>query len=82
MAEYVEEPDKYLRKPDIRLKMSVESWAKLYLSQATSEEMIENGDIAVTGDAEEAARMINLFDRYSPQKAVVIPAATLVQDHP
>jgi len=82
VAEYVEEPDKYLRKPDIKVKMSVESWAKLYLSQATPEEMIENGDIAVNGDAGEAARLINLFDRYSPQKAIVIPPATLVQDHP
>jgi hypothetical protein len=44
--------------------------------------MIENGDIAVSGDAEEAARLINLFDRYSPQKAVVIPPTSLVQDHP
>ena len=34
---------------------------------------------AVTGDATEAARLINLFDRYSPEKAVVIPAAAL--DH-
>ena len=82
VAEYVEEPDKYLRKPDIRVKTSVESWAKLYLSQATPEEMIKNGDIAVTGDAKEAARLINLFDRYSPQKAVVIPPTSLVQDHP
>jgi alkyl sulfatase BDS1-like metallo-beta-lactamase superfamily hydrolase len=82
VAEYVEEPDKHLRKPDIKLKMSAESWAKLYLSQATPEEMIENGDIAVSGDAEEAARLINLFDRYSPQKAVVIPPTSLVQDHP
>jgi alkyl sulfatase BDS1-like metallo-beta-lactamase superfamily hydrolase len=82
VAEYVEEPDKHLRKPDIRVKMSAENWAKLYLSQATPEEMIENGDITVTGDAEEAARLINLFDRYSPQKAIVIPPTTLVQDHP
>jgi hypothetical protein len=29
----------------------------------------------------EAARLINLFDRYSPEKAVVIPPRTLVQDH-
>jgi len=35
----------------------------------------------VSGDSEEAARLINLFDRYSPQKAIVIPPATMVQDH-
>jgi hypothetical protein len=37
--------------------------------------------IKVTGGAAEAARVINLFDRYSPQKAVVIPPATSIQDH-
>ena len=75
-------PAKHTSKPDISLKMSGESWAKLYLSQATPEEMIASGDITVTGDAKEAARLINLFDRYSPEKAVVIPPTTLVQDHP
>ena len=82
VAEFVEDPSKHTSKPDISLKMSGESWAKLYLSQATPEEMIASGDIEVTGDAKEAARLINLFDRYSPQKAVVIPPATLIQDHP
>jgi hypothetical protein len=27
------------------------------------------------------ARLINLFDRYSPQKVVIIPPTTLIQDH-
>jgi len=35
--------------------------------------------LKVTGDSSEAGRLINLFDRYSPEKAVVIPAAAL--DH-
>jgi alkyl sulfatase BDS1-like metallo-beta-lactamase superfamily hydrolase len=82
IAEFVEEPDKHIRKPDIKVAMSGESWARLYLSQTTPEEMIENGDLRVIGDPKEAARLINLFDRYSPQKAVVIPPATLIQDHP
>jgi len=82
VAEFVEDPSQHASNPDITLKMSGDSWAKLYLSQATPEEMIKSGDITVTGDAKEAARLINLFDRYSPQKAVVIPPATLIQDHP
>jgi hypothetical protein len=49
------------------------------MSLATPEELIETGDIKVTGDAEEAARVINLFDRYSPARAVVIPSVLL--DH-
>jgi alkyl sulfatase BDS1-like metallo-beta-lactamase superfamily hydrolase len=59
--------------------MSGETWAKLYLSQATPEDLIKSEEIKVTGDSAEAARLINLFDRYSPEKAVVIPAAAL--DH-
>jgi alkyl sulfatase BDS1-like metallo-beta-lactamase superfamily hydrolase len=64
------------------MAMSGENWAKLYLSQTTPEDMIRSGDLKVTGDSAEAARLINLFDRYSPQKAVVIPPATLIQGHP
>ena len=79
VAEFIAEPEKYQRKPDVVLAMSGETWTKLYVSQATPEELIENGEIKVTGDAGEAARLINLFDRYSPTKAVVIPPAAL--DH-
>jgi alkyl sulfatase BDS1-like metallo-beta-lactamase superfamily hydrolase len=61
--------------------MSGETWAKLYLSQVTPEDMVKDGSLKVTGDPAEAARLINLFDRYSPRKAVVIPPATLIQEH-
>jgi alkyl sulfatase BDS1-like metallo-beta-lactamase superfamily hydrolase len=79
VAEFVADPEEYQRQPDVILAMSGETWAKLYNSQVTPEELIENGKLEVTGDAAEAARLINLFDRYSPAKAVVIPAAAL--DH-
>jgi len=75
VAEFVAEPDKYTRKPEVTLAMSGETWAKLYVSQVTPEDIIKSGDLKITGDAVEAARLINLFDRYSPEKAVVIPAA-------
>jgi len=79
VAEFVAEPGKYTRKPDITLTMSGETWGKLYLSQVTPEDIIKSGDLKVTGDAGEAARLINLFDRYSPEKAVVISPAN--RDH-
>lgn len=75
VAEFVRSPDKYHRKPDITLAMSGETWAKLYVSQATPEDLIKSGEIKVAGDAAEAARLINLFDRYVPAKAVVVPPA-------
>ncbi len=79
IAEFIAAPDAYLRKPDVTLSMSGETWAKLYLSQATPEDLIKSGDLKVTGDSAEAARLINLFDRYSPEKAVVVPSVAL--DH-
>jgi len=81
VAEFVPAPDKHYRKPDIVLAMSGETWVKLYLSQATPEDLIKNGDISVTGEAVEAAHVLNLFDRYKPEKAVVIPSAILEHAH-
>jgi alkyl sulfatase BDS1-like metallo-beta-lactamase superfamily hydrolase len=79
IAEFVAIPDTYIREPDVILSMSGETWARLYLSQVTPEELIESGELEVTGDDAEAARQINLFDRYSPEKALVIPPGAL--DH-
>ena len=81
VAEFVPEPDSYQRKPDITLAMSGETWVKVYLSQALPEDLIKKGEIKVKGDAAEAARLINLFDRYQPEKAVVIPPAFLDHAH-
>jgi ubiquinone biosynthesis protein UbiJ len=61
--------------------MSGETWVKLYLSQALPEDLIKKGEIKVKGDAAEAAHLINLFDRYKPEKAVVIPPAFLDHAH-
>ena len=77
VAEFVADPDQYGRKADITLAMTGQTWAKLYLSQATPEELIKNGEINVQGSATEAAKLINLFDRYRPEKAVVIPPQVL-----
>ena len=77
IAEFVAAPEKHGRTPDLTLTMSPETWAKLYLSQVTPEDLIRSGDLKVTGDAAAAARVLNLFDRYSPEKAVVIPPVAL-----
>lgn len=75
IAEFVASPDDHYRKADIALKLSGAAWAKLYLSAATPEDLIASGEIEVAGDAAEAARVINLFDRYAPEKAVMVPPA-------
>jgi alkyl sulfatase BDS1-like metallo-beta-lactamase superfamily hydrolase len=81
VAEFVLDPDEYYRKPDFTLAMTGETWVKVYLSQAMPEDLIKNGEIKVTGDANEAVRVINLFDRYSPENAVAIPPAILEHAH-
>ena len=82
VAEFIEDPAAYPREPDIELKLSGEAWAKVYLSTATTDALIKDGEIIVNeGDPAEAARVLDLFDRYDPSRAVVIPSATMVQDH-
>ncbi len=82
VAEFVADPEAYPRRPDVAVRMSPETWAKLYLSGADIGDLIAGGDVeAVAGSAGEAAALIDLFDRYSPRKALVVPPATLAQDH-
>jgi len=45
------------------------------VSQATPEDLIKSGEIKVTGDVADAARLINLLDRYVPARTAVIPPA-------
>jgi alkyl sulfatase BDS1-like metallo-beta-lactamase superfamily hydrolase len=66
VAEFVPDPDEYAKTPDIVLKMRGDTWADLYLSRDTPESLIEGGAIEVTGDATEAARILNLFDLLEP----------------
>jgi alkyl sulfatase BDS1-like metallo-beta-lactamase superfamily hydrolase len=83
VAEFIDDPDScYPRKPDIVLQLSGEAWAGVYLSAAPIDELIEDGQITVTaGDVAEAARVLNVFDRYDPKRAVVIPNAANIHEH-
>jgi alkyl sulfatase BDS1-like metallo-beta-lactamase superfamily hydrolase len=82
VAEFIDDPDAYPCDPDIVLALSGEAWAKVYLSAAPLDALIGGEEINVTqGDAAEAARVLGLFDRYDPERAVVVPSPTLVQDH-
>jgi hypothetical protein len=75
IAEFVPDPDKYQHKTDVTLSMSGETWVKLYLSTTTPEDLIKQGEIKVKGNATEAAQLLDLFDRYKPEKAMAIPPA-------
>ena len=82
VAEFIDDPDSYPREPDIVLQLSGEAWAGVYLSAAPIGELIEDRQITVTtGNAVEAARVLNVFDRYDPERAVVIPGASNIHEH-
>jgi ubiquinone biosynthesis protein UbiJ len=55
--------------------MTGDAWAKIFLSQAAPADLIASGEIEVAGDAAEAARVIDLFDRYVQEEAVLVPPA-------
>jgi alkyl sulfatase BDS1-like metallo-beta-lactamase superfamily hydrolase len=73
VAEFVPDPPKHYQKADIVLTLSPEAWVKIYLSQATVPELVKKGEVKVTkGTVEEAGKIVDLFDKYKPQKAVVV----------
>jgi hypothetical protein len=73
IAEFLPEPDKYLRKPDVAIAIDGDTWAKLYLNQTDLKSAVENGPTKVTlGDVEEAAVVLDLFDKFEPAKNVTV----------
>jgi len=73
VAEYLNDPDEHYRPGDVILSLSGDAWAKLYLSQASVTELVKSKEIEMRrGTAEEAEHLIDLFDKYRPQKAVLV----------
>ena len=73
VAEYLDGPDEHCKPGDVIMSLLGEAWAKLYLSQATVLELVKSKEIEMRrGTAEEAERLIDLFDKYRPQKAVLV----------
>jgi len=73
VAEYLDDPDEHYKPGDVVMSLSGETWAKLYLSQATVSELVKNKEIEMRrGSAEEAEHLIGLFDQYRPEKAVLV----------
>jgi alkyl sulfatase BDS1-like metallo-beta-lactamase superfamily hydrolase len=64
VVEYVENADRYYRKPDFTLSLTREAWTKLHLNQATVAQLAGAGELKVTGDAAACDRVLDLFDRF------------------
>ena len=73
VAEFLDEPDKHYQPADVILSLSGEAWVKLALSQASVQQLVDAKEITMTkGTIEEADKLINLFDKYRPEKAVLV----------
>ena len=73
VAEFLPNPDEHYKPADVTIKLTGDSWARIYLSQATVNELAKSGEIKVTnGSLDEAAQLIDLFDRYKPEKALLV----------
>jgi len=73
VAEFLPDPDEHYRPADIVLSLSGESWAKLYLSSASLEDLARAGEIEMKrGTVAEAAKILELFDKYRPERAVLV----------
>jgi hypothetical protein len=50
-----------------------DAWTKLHRSQATVQQLVKSREIRIKrGTAEEAGRLIDLFDKYRPERALLV----------
>lgn len=73
VAEFVADPSEHYKPADIVVTLSGESWARLYLNIAHVEDLVMSGDLKVQrGTANELAQVLGMFDKYRPEKAVLV----------
>jgi len=73
VAEFLAEPGKYLRKPDLALAMDGQTWARLYLNQSEISDEIRSGTVQVTqGDVATAIEILALFDKFDTENNVTV----------
>jgi len=73
VAEYLPDPDEHYKLADVVMSLSGETWVKLYLSQASVQELVGSKEVEIKrGTAVEADRLIGMFDKYRPQKALLV----------
>jgi alkyl sulfatase BDS1-like metallo-beta-lactamase superfamily hydrolase len=73
VAEFLDDPDDHYKPADVIVSLSGEAWAKLFLSRTTVEELVKSKEIEMRrGTAQEAENLIGLFDKYKPEKAVLV----------
>ena len=73
VVEFLPTPDEHYRPSDVTIGLSGEAWAGLYLNQATIKELVAAGKAEMRqGSVEEAAVLLDLFDKYRPERALLV----------
>jgi len=73
VAEFLPDPDEHYRDADLTIALSGEAWTGLYLSQTTIADLVGSGAADIRkGSLEQATALFDLFDRYRPEKAVLV----------
>lgn len=74
VAEFLPEPAKHFRQPDLSLSLDGPTWARLYLNASDLATEIKAGNVQITrGDAAAAGAVLDLFDRFDPARNATIP---------
>ncbi len=73
IVEYIPVPSDYHKKADYILMLDSKTWAQLYLSSATLEDLISSAKVKVEGDSKELAVIFDMFDKFIPTKNYVVP---------
>jgi alkyl sulfatase BDS1-like metallo-beta-lactamase superfamily hydrolase len=77
VVEYVDNPDRYYRKPDFTLTLTREVWTKLYLNQATVAQLAGANELKVAGDAAACVGVLDLFDKFDPAKNTLVAPSNI-----
>jgi alkyl sulfatase BDS1-like metallo-beta-lactamase superfamily hydrolase len=73
VAEFLPTPDEHYKPSDVTIGLSGEAWAGLFLSQTTIEDLVAAGQAEMRqGSVEEATALLELFDKYRPEKALLV----------
>ncbi len=73
VAEFLPDPDEHYRDADLTIALSGEAWTGLYLSQTTIADLVGSGAADIRkGSLEQATALFDLFDRYRPERAVLV----------
>jgi hypothetical protein len=75
VAEFIDKPEAYARKPDHVLRLDRETWARLYRGEIDIGQALGSGKAQAQADPKGVESFFAMFDRFDPGKNLLIPPA-------